>query len=350
MKKALSLLALFILIKTTNAQTADFKKAYDDGNLKFKVKSYSLAIPLYDKAIALVQTDADNALASKTAISDDKKYIADVYAKRAACFYYMGNYTAMKTDAEKVRALDPKNQDAPSLLAYMQYKAGDKKTACSIERVQINKGSEAAKRVFEDCFCWREGVALYKEGITQANLKRYDSALVKLNQALVILPDSGSIYVERAKIYLEKNETEKSLEDLHVAIVKKTSNYKLYYLMANVYIKANKLDSAFDNLNQCLNLKKDYYEAYVLRAEVDEKQEKWNNAIFDYNQLITMRPDLGMNYYKIALIKHNNLNDLLGACDMYTTAANKGVEEAKEMAANCANPRYMKKNLQKATK
>jgi tetratricopeptide (TPR) repeat protein len=347
MKKVLSLLALCILIKT-NAQTADFKKFCDDGNAKFKIKSYSLAIQSYDKAIAGVQADADNAVKSKTALTDDKKYIADVYAKRATSYYYTGNYPAMKTDAEKVLVLDPKNQDAISLIAYMQYKAGDKKAACAKEREQITKGSEAARKIFEDCYCWKEGIALYKEGVTQVNLKRYDSALVKLNQALVILPDSGTIYVERAKVYMEKNETEKSLADLRMAIAKKTSSYKIYYLRAQIYIQADKLDSAFDDLNECLNLKKDYYEAYALRADVDEKQEKWNNAIFDYKQLIRMRPELGINYYKIALIEHNKTDDLLAACEMYTIAANKGVEEAKEMAANCANPRYIKKSLKKA--
>jgi tetratricopeptide (TPR) repeat protein len=235
-------------------------------------------------------------------------------------------------------------------MAYTKYKAGDKKFGCSSAREQMNKGSEIASKVFEDCFCWSEGITLYKEGMTQANLKRYDSALVKLNKALVILPDSGSIYAERAKVYLAKNETEKAFADIKTAIDKKTTNYKVYYLRAQINLKMDSLDDAFEDLNKCLDLKKDYEDGYKLRAEVDEKQEKWNNAIFDYNQLIKMRPDFGMNYYKIALIKHNNLNDLLGACDMFTAAANRGVEEAKEMAANCANPKYMKKNLQKADK
>jgi tetratricopeptide (TPR) repeat protein len=349
MKKTLFVIALFVFIKT-NAQTADFKKNYEDGNLKFKGKSYSLAILSYDKAIALVQTEADDALKSKTALSDDKKYISDVYARRATCYYSTGNYGAMKADAEKVLLLEPQNADGLALIAYTKYKAGDKKEGCAVAREQINKGSEAAKKVFEDCFCWSEGITLYKEGTTLANLKRYDSAMVKLNKAIAILPDSGSIYAERAKAYLGKDEPEKALADLYTAIAKKTRNYKVYYLRAQVYIKADKLDSAFDDLNQCLELKKDYYDGYMLRAELDEKQEKWNNAIFDYNLLIKMRPDFGMNYYKIALIKHNGLNDLLGACEMYTAAANRGVEEAKEMAANCANPKYMKRNLQKAEK
>ncbi len=349
MKKTLFVIALFVLVKIS-AQTADFKKNYEDGNMLFKAKSYSKAILSYDKAIAIVQTDADNVLKTKTPLSDDKKYISDAYARRASCYYNTGNYGAMKTDAEKVLVLDPNNADGLALMAYTKYKGGDKKGGCSIAREQIGKGSEVAKKVFEDCFCWSEGIALYKEGTTQANLKRYDTALVKLNKALAILPDSGSIYAERAKVYLGKNEPEKALADLYAAIAKKTNNYKVYYLRAEVYIKTDKLDSAFEDLNKCLELKKDYYDGYMLRAEVDEKQEKWNNAIFDYNQLIKIRPDFGMNYYKIALIKHNNLNDLLGACDMFKAAADRGVEEAKEMAANCANPKYMKKNLQKAEK
>ena len=347
MKKTLFVIALFS-IATINAQntTCSNNRDFEDGNTKFKGKSYSLAIQLYDKAITQIEADA-----KKPNLNYDIKIcMIDAYSRRATCYYNTGNYSAMKNDAEKVLTLDTANANALALLAYFKYKAGNKKEACTITRAQIIKGSEVGKKVFEDCFCWSEGIKLYKEGTTESNLKRYDAALIKLNEALSILPDSGSIYAERAKVYLEKNEGEKALEDLHTAIAKKTSNYKVYYLRAQAYIKANQLDSAFEDLNQCLNLKKDYYDGYLLRAELDEKQEKWNNAVFDYNQLIKMRPDFGMNYYKLALVKHNGLNDLLGACDMYTAAANRGVEEAKEMASNCATPKYMRKNLEKATK
>ena len=84
----------------------------------------------------------------------------------------------------------------------------------------------------------------------------------------------------------------------------------------------------------------------MLRAELDEKQEKWNNAIFDYKQLINMRPEYGMNYYKIALIKHNNLNDLLGACEMFKAAADRGVEDAKEMVKDFPNTYLFEKEAE----
>jgi tetratricopeptide (TPR) repeat protein len=346
MKKLLFIIALFSIVKISAQSTCSNNKDFEDGNTKFKGKSYSLAIQSYDKAIALIEADAKN----PNSTYDIKKCMVDVYSRRATCYYNTGNYTAMKADADKILTLDTGNADALALLAYLKHKAGNKKEACTSARKQVTKGSEIAKKVFEDCFCWSEGMTLYKDGMTQANLKRYEPALVKLNEALAILPDSGAIYAERAKVYLETNETAKAVADIKTAIAKKTKNYKVYYLRAQAFIKADKLDSAFEDLNECLNLKKDYYDGYLLRAEIDEKQEKWNNAIFDYNQLIRMRPDFGMNYYKIALIKHNGMNDLLGACDMYNAAAARGVEEAKEMATNCANPRYMKKNLAKAPK
>ena len=347
MKKLLFIITLFSIVKI-NAQniTCANNKDFEDGNTKFKGKSYALAIQAYDKAIALVEADAKK----PNLTYDIKKCMVDVYVRRATCYYFTGNYSAMRGDADKVLSVDTANADARALLAYSKYKAGNKKEACATIRTQIIKGSEIGKKVFEDCFCWTEGMILYKDGLTQSNLKRYEAALVKLNEALTILPDSGAIYAERAKVYLETNQPEKAMADIDMAIAKKTRNYKVYYLRAQADIKVDKLDSAFEDLNNCLSLKKDYYDGYLLRAEVDEKQEKWNNAVFDYNLLIKMRPDFGMNYYKLALVKYNGLNDLLGACDMFTAAANRGVEEAKEMAANCANPRYMKKNLVKAPK
>src|ERR1035437_8543448 len=124
MKKTLFVIGLFVIVKI-NAQTPDFKKNYEDGNIKYKAKSYSLAILSYDKAIALIQMEADNTVKSKAVLSEDKKYISDVYARRATCYYHTGNYSAMKTDAEKVLLLEPENMNALATLAYLKYKAGD---------------------------------------------------------------------------------------------------------------------------------------------------------------------------------------------------------------------------------
>jgi tetratricopeptide (TPR) repeat protein len=327
------------------SQSAEFKRNFEDGNMKYKVKSYTLAIPSFDKAIATVQAEAQKAASSKTPLPADKKYISEAYAKRGACYFQTGNTGAMSSDAEMALACDPDNIDAKALRAAYKHKTGDKKAACKEIRQQVTAGSEVAPKIFEECFCWSEAVTLAKEGDGDANFKRYDEAIKKLNEAAEILPDSGFIYASRAKAYLGKNEPEKALADMNLAIAKKASTYKVYYTRAQVYIKASKPDSAFLDLNKCLDLKPDYYDGYILRAEVNEDLEQWNAAVYDYKQLIKMRPDFGMNYYKCALVMHNHQNNLVDACDMYKAAAGRGVEEAKEMAGHCNSPKYMKQHL-----
>lgn len=344
--KYILLASTLVAAFAVKAQSPEFKKSFEDGNTKFKAKSYSLAIPSYDKAIKSIEDDATTAIELKKTSTPETKAMAQAYSKRGVCYYFTGNIYAMKSDADMALKLDTGNADAKALLAYNQFKGGnDKKKACKAIRKAIIGGSESGEKIFEECFCWSEGYNLAKEADSKANIQKYDEALKLANDAIDIIPDSGNAYAARAKAYLGKGDAEKALKDMNMAIDRKASSYKVYYTRAQVYLKAGKPDSAFLDLNKCIELKKDNYDAIQLRAEVNEQLQQWNAAVFDYGLLMKLRPDFGLNYYKCALIKHEKQNDLLGACDMYKAAAARGVEEAKEMAANCGSKKYMKGHL-----
>lgn len=351
MKKVLFASALFATCLAT-AQTPAFKKNFEDANMKYKAKSYSLAIPSYDKAIKEIADDANAAIELKKVNTPEAKTMAEAYSKRGMCYYFTGSTFAMKSDADMAIKLDTGNADAKALLAYNLHKGGgsDKKKACKAIRKAIIAGSEGGEKIFEECFCWSEGYNLQKEAESKANVQKWDEALAYANDAIAIIPDSGNAYAARARAYLGKGEPEKALADMNMAISKKASSFKVYFTRAQVYLKANKPDSAFLDLNKCIELKKDNYDAILLRAEVNEELQQWNAAIYDYNLLIKMRPDFGRNYYKAALVKHLKQDDLLGACDYYKAAAGRGVEEAQEMAKNCDTPKYMRQHLKKADK
>jgi tetratricopeptide (TPR) repeat protein len=342
MKHIYSAAALFLLINL-NAQSPVFKTNFEDGNMKYKVKSYSLAILSFDKAVATIE-DVDKYVGDKSPMTPERKSYANAFSKRGACYFQTGNTSSMKEDAFKALSIDPQNVDAKALLAVSNHKSGNKIDACKEIRKQIIAGSEVAPKIFEECSCWMEGEKLAKEADTDANLKKYDAAMKKASEAIDILPDSGSTYAARAKAYLGLNQPEKALADMNTAIAKKASSYKVYYTRGEIFLKAGKADSAFLDLNKCLELKRDYYDGFLLRAQINEELQQWNAAIFDYKQLIKSRPDFGRNYYLCAqaMEKHD---DLLGACEMYTAAAGREVEEAKEMAKNCASPKYMKAHL-----
>jgi tetratricopeptide (TPR) repeat protein len=343
MKNLYSAIALLLFVNL-NAQSPEFKRNFEDGNMKCKGKSYTLAIASFDKAIKVIAADAEKFVGDKSPATPERKSMSEAYAKRAACYFQTGNTSAMKTDAFMALSLDPENTDAKACIAASQHKGGDKIGACKEIRKQIIKGSEVAPKIFEECSCWMEGEKLAKDADTDANLKKYDAAMKKATDAIEILPDSGSTYAARAKAYLGLNQPEKALEDMNIAIAKKASSYKVYYVRAEIYMKAGKADSAVLDLNKCLEIKKDYYDGLLLRAQANEELQQWNAAIYDYKLLIKSRPDFGQNYYKCALAMEKH-DDLLGACEMYGAAANRGVEEAKEMAANCASKKYMKQHL-----
>ena len=334
---------------TLTAQSPEFKKNFEDGNIKFKSKSYSLAIPSFDNAIKAIEDDATAAVALKKVNTPQTKLMAEAYAKRGACYFITGNGFAMKSDADMALSLDTGNADAKALLAYNIHKS-DKKRGCKDIRKAIIGGSEIGEKVFEECFCWSEGFNLAKEAESKANIQKWDEAIKFANEAIEIIPDSGAPYASRAKAWMGKNEPEKALLDMNMAISKHATNHKVYFTRAQVFLKAGKADSAFLDLNKCIELKPDNYDAILLRAEVNEELQQWNAAVYDYGLLIKMRPDFGMNYYKCALVKHNKQEDLLSACDYYKAAAARGVEEAKEMATNCGTPKYMRQHLHKAGK
>jgi len=343
MKHILPAFALLLTVNV-NAQSPEFKKNFDDGNMKYKVKSYSLAITAFDKAIATISEEAEKQVGEKTPMTPEKKNMSAAYAKRGACYFQKGNTSAMKNDALMALSLDPENFDAKALTAAAQHKAGDKNSACKEIRTQIKNGSEIAPKIFEECSCWSDAFNLAKEAESDANLRKFDEAMKKATEAIEILPDSGFIYTARAKAYLGKNEPAKALADMNTAIAKKASSYKVYYLRGEIYFKAEKGDSALLDLNKCLEIKPTYEDGYILRAQVNESLQQWNAAIYDYKQLIKMRPDFGRNYYKCALAMEKH-DDLLGACELYNAAAGRGVEEAQEMVKNCASNKYMKAHL-----
>jgi len=354
MKKIYLLSSFVLLISSASiAQTPDFKKAVENGNLKLKTKSYSLAIMDYDAAIKIVSPEVDKLIASKTPIPADKKYMIEPYEKRAICSYYTKNITVMRADLEKIFILDSSNVNAKGLKAFDKFQQGKKSEGCIGMKTEALKGSEVAGQAHKDCFCNNEAIVLAKEAMTSNNMKKYDEALTKLDQALKILPDSGYIHGEKGKSLVGKGDYEGALKSLNTAVNLSKKDYKSYYSRALVYQKLNQLDSAMNDLNECIKLKSTFYEAYLLRADIAEQKEMWNSVIFDLKNCIKMKPTDGKLDYRVAVILDKQDEDLIDACTYYKSANAKGFEDAAEMATNCDNIKYMKsheKNAKKETK
>src|SRR5438128_1973987 len=76
--------------------------------------------------------------------------------------------------------------------------------------------------------------------------KKYisESELFALNKAIENDPDEPDTYYKRAKVYLERNESKKALQDVERAIRLKSEEGRYYYLKARIYYRMHQADSS----------------------------------------------------------------------------------------------------------
>lgn len=349
MRRFYFLYSAMVLTGAVMAQSKEYTTAMNNGNAKYKIKSYNLAILDYDAAIKAIP-ESEKMIISKTQLPPEQKYIIEPYERRANCYYYAGNMDKMKQDVDRVLAMDSSNVDAKALMAAALYKSGKKAEGCVGMITQAKKGSEVASRAYKDCFCVNEGTKVGKEAITANGLKKYDEALDKSNKAIALMPDSGYVHAEKGIALFGLGKNDEALKSLSTAIHLSKKNYKAYYNRAQLYLKINNLDSAQEDMNMCMKLNPTFYDGYYLRAKICEDQQQWSSAIFDLKQCIRLHPTDGKLDLRIAEIYHNKLDDLYEACPFYRSASEKGNEAAAEMAGNCNNKKYMKANLKNAKK
>jgi tetratricopeptide (TPR) repeat protein len=333
-----------------SAQTPEFKKAMDNGNAKYKIKSYNLAIMDYDAAIKIIGPEVDKLVAAKTPLTPEQKYMIQPYELRATCYYYAGNPAKMKMDVDKVLMLDSSNANAKALAAYDTYKAGKKVEGCIGLQAQVKNGSDIAPVVYKNCYCAAEGATLAKDASGLNIAKKYDEALAKANLAIQIVPDSGYANAEKATALMGKEDNAEALKSFNIAIAQSQKSYKAYYNRAQLFMKAGKADSAQMDMNMCMKLNPTFYDGYYFRSQICEELQQWASAIFDLKQCIRLHSQDGKLDYHVAELYHLKVDDLYEACPYYKSSADKGYEPAKEMAANCGNQRWMKTHLKNAQK
>jgi tetratricopeptide (TPR) repeat protein len=342
MKKILPLLVFVPLSFTAQTPDAAFKKLMDAGDAKYAVKGYKDAYKEYDEALKLISVDLDKLVSAKSQIAKDHAEWLKCLNRHARCAYFTSNTTQANLDADKLLAVDSVNADAKALRAYVKHKSGDKMNACREFKIQQRSGSEVAGKIYEDCFCWGEGVTQFREASSAFSLSRNNEALTSINNALDILPDSINYHVKKGEICLKMENFENAHSLFSYAINKEPAHFKGWYLRGITNLKMGKADSAFKDLSECIKINSYNLEAYRKRAEICEAQEQWQSAIYDYQQCLRLKNDAEF-HFKIAMIKLEKIEDELGACEEFKKAAAMGYEEAQTYVTDCNNPKKKKK-------
>jgi tetratricopeptide (TPR) repeat protein len=318
----------------------------DNGDFAGAITAYTAEITKIDAdAQRIIKLKADYAKMSEFDKMNqnldeiNKSYLdwAKLYYGRAMCNISLMKKADAKPDLDICIGLDQTIADAYYQRALIiNTDKTNRDPACMDMAMAASLGSEKAKVAFDDNFCWNSANQHYKEGCSKVTLRKYDEAIVELNTAIGLCPDSGSYYSKRGQAYLGLGNKTKALEDFTKATEKSPSSPDGFYQLGLYYFNLDDFDKAFDYFTQSLAKDANNYDAYIYRAQCCERQNKMTSAIYDYGQAISIRPQDPEAYYRRALIERD-MKDTGKACKDFSKAASLGSEDAKNYLGECKN-------------
>ncbi len=334
---------IFFLPILLFGQTTEFNKLISSADSRFTIKNYKVAYSEYDKAFKIISPEIDHSLKSTNGFNKIKPEWTHCLSRHAQTAYFISDYSQAKRDAEKLLKIDSTDGVAMTIFGYSKFKEGEKLTGCKIISEQLSSKSTFPSRVHDDCFCWTEGVSQYREAVSALNLSRNKEALEFINTAILLVPDSISFQIFKGEICLKMENYPLALTQFNNAVMHDSTNFKAWYLRGSANRKTGNSEQAFKDLSYCIDLNPSSIDALLERGETCEQLQQFQSAIYDYQQCIKLDNTNGEYYYRIGLIRMNELNDNDGACVVFSKAAELGFEEASPFVQDCKNPKKKKK-------
>ncbi|HTL80194.1 MAG TPA: tetratricopeptide repeat protein [Bacteroidia bacterium] len=321
-----------------------------DGDMKRDKMDYVGAVDSYTAQINTIGIEAQRICKLKTdylkmsefdrmnANTDEvnKQYTdwAKLYYGRAMANIALGKKPDAKADLDMAVGLDNTMADAYYQRALLMNTKDTKDEACEDMSKAAALGSDKAKIAFDDNFCWNSAMQHFKNGSSNVTLKKYDEAIVDLDIAIALCPDSGLYFAKRGQAYLGKGDKTKALADLNMATQVSPKSPEGYYQLGVYYFNLDDFDKAFDNFTLAINNGSKNYDAYMYRAQCCERSNKMTSAIYDYGQAISLRPSDPEAYYRRALIERD-MKNVTDACKDFRKASALGSEDATPFIDEC---------------
>ena len=162
---------------------------------------------------------------------------------------------------------------------------------------------------------------LLNQSTQYINGGKYESALLILNQALRVEPNSSEVLRLLGIVQAQKRDYQKALSYLDKALKFSPRNGIIHSNRGNVLQELKCFDEALNCYDRAIALDPNYAEAYSNRGNVLQELKRFDEALSDFNRCAMIRP----NYVETYINQGNTLYKLgylEGAVAKYKTALN----------------------------
>ena len=138
--------------------------------------------------------------------------------------------------------------------------------------------------------------AYVNQGITYAEMGKYERALADFNRALELDPDFAKAYNNRGLTYAEMGDDEQALADFNRALNMDPDCALTYFNRGNSYHNMGEYEQALADYTQALELDPEDATTYNNRGITYDDMSDYEQALADYTQALELDPELAEAY------------------------------------------------------
>ena len=138
---------------------------------------------------------------------------------------------------------------------------------------------------------------------TRAEMKRYDEALDDIEHMLRREPQAASVWSEKGRICILKNDTLSALEAFTRATEYDKTNPAVWSALGVTSLMLNREDDAYVQLTQAINLGSKWAGDYINRGLIHYHRHNYRGALSDYDQAVKLAPKEAESYYNRGVMR-----------------------------------------------
>lgn len=156
-------------------------------------------------------------------------------------------------------------------------------------------------------------------------LGRFDEALARYDQLLVLQPSYARAHNNRGIVLEELNRLDEAIESYDQAIAIKVDYAEAYINRGNALRKLDRNDEALCSYDQAIAFKEDYAEAYINRGNALQDIERYEDALADYDRAILLDSHHARAYSNRAIVLSHlgRSEEAVASCDYSIALAPK---------------------------